>query len=346
MFDHMDGVMRALAEKLTPWKEDLIFAVKLAWQKLSKLYAEVTPLTCNLLISAHILDPFQKLQSFREWDKEMDIDPEDEASYTTQYQKAFLKYVENEYCAEHQRVPDNKHESFPMSNLIPSETVARSCQSSFDRYDLSRDDEEYITPNNVAETTPGRSDCGTRLSTAPRLHLNSLPEAPKDWGKIDLNLNDYHSDPIAISSTFWLLDITDCWCQQEETHSKYADFSNVAQDISSIIPHGVGLEASFSLGRDDIGRRNSKTTGESIPQKVVVRQFARANNAILAGTDPSWDHWNTENDSEMKKEAEEGKLQVMAKVHNFLRMRQGSQDLRAIQNESRAQNKQMTAVGC
>jgi len=36
MFDHMDGVMRALAKKLTPWKEDLIFAVKLAWQKLSK----------------------------------------------------------------------------------------------------------------------------------------------------------------------------------------------------------------------------------------------------------------------------------------------------------------------
>jgi len=30
MFDHMDGVMRALAKKKTPWKEDFIFAVKLA----------------------------------------------------------------------------------------------------------------------------------------------------------------------------------------------------------------------------------------------------------------------------------------------------------------------------
>ena len=29
-FDHMDGVMRALARKKTPWKEDLFFAVKLA----------------------------------------------------------------------------------------------------------------------------------------------------------------------------------------------------------------------------------------------------------------------------------------------------------------------------
>jgi hypothetical protein len=30
MFDHMDGVMRALAKKKTQWKEDLYFAVKVA----------------------------------------------------------------------------------------------------------------------------------------------------------------------------------------------------------------------------------------------------------------------------------------------------------------------------
>jgi hypothetical protein len=30
MFNHMDGVMQALAKRKTPWKEDLFFAVKLA----------------------------------------------------------------------------------------------------------------------------------------------------------------------------------------------------------------------------------------------------------------------------------------------------------------------------
>jgi hypothetical protein len=45
MLDHMDGVMRALDKKKTPWKEDLFFAVKLARQNLSKYYAEVTPTT-------------------------------------------------------------------------------------------------------------------------------------------------------------------------------------------------------------------------------------------------------------------------------------------------------------
>jgi len=200
-------------------------------------------------------------------------------------------------------------------------------------------------PNDVADTTPGRSDRAARLLTAARLYLNSPPEAPKNWGQINTNLNDYHSDPMEISSTFWILDRTDWWRQQEETHSKYADLSNVARDIFSIIPHGVGVEASFSLGPGVIGWRQSKTTGETLCEKVIVRQFARANKVILAGTDPEMDTMNTENDSEMKKEAEERKLHRMANVHDFLEMWQGSQNLRATQKESRAQNTQMTAVG-
>jgi hypothetical protein len=45
MFDHLDGVMQALARKKAQWKEDLFFAVKCAWQKLSKYYTEVTAMT-------------------------------------------------------------------------------------------------------------------------------------------------------------------------------------------------------------------------------------------------------------------------------------------------------------
>jgi hypothetical protein len=36
MFDHLPGVMRALAKKKTQWKDDLFFAVKCAQQNLSK----------------------------------------------------------------------------------------------------------------------------------------------------------------------------------------------------------------------------------------------------------------------------------------------------------------------
>jgi hypothetical protein len=40
----------------------------------------------------------------------------------------------------------------------------------------------------------------------------------------------------------------------------------------------------------------------------------------LAGADTEMDTTNTENDLEMKKEAEERKLRRMAKVHKFLEM--------------------------
>jgi hypothetical protein len=69
MFDHIDGVMRALAKKKTPRKEDLFFAVKLAGQKLYKCYAKVTPTMGMLLISAHILKLFRKLLFFSKCDK-------------------------------------------------------------------------------------------------------------------------------------------------------------------------------------------------------------------------------------------------------------------------------------
>jgi hypothetical protein len=204
----------------------------------------------------------------------MNINPEDETSYTTQYQEAFLKYVENEYCAKLRRLRVTLSDNTLNNNLSSFKMASRSGQSSYDPYDLSSDDDEYLMPTSMAETAPGRSDCAVRLLTAGSLHLNSPPELPQHWGQINPNLNDYHSDPMEISSTFWLPDITDWWRQQVETHSKYADLSHVAPVIFSIIPHGVGVEARFSLGRDVIGWRQLRTTGETLHEKVVVRKIA------------------------------------------------------------------------
>jgi len=58
MFDHMDGITQALAKKNTPRKKDLFFAAKLAQQKWSENYAEMTPTMGMLYISPPILDPF------------------------------------------------------------------------------------------------------------------------------------------------------------------------------------------------------------------------------------------------------------------------------------------------
>jgi len=87
-----------------------------------------------------------------------------------------------------------------------------------------------------------------------------------------------------------------------------------------------------------------KNQGGTLRENVVVRQFARAYNGILAGTDQELNTTYTENDWETKKEVAERKLHRMAKVPDFLEMWHGRQNLRATQKESRAQNKQMTAL--
>ena len=84
----------------------------------------------------------------------MDSNPEDKSSYTTQYQEAFLQYVKNEYCAKHRWVPVTKQERVTRSNFVSSALASGSGQSFCDPYDLSSDDEEFLMPTNVAETTP------------------------------------------------------------------------------------------------------------------------------------------------------------------------------------------------
>jgi hypothetical protein len=93
----------------------------------------------------------------------------------------------------------------------------------------------------------------------------------------------------------------------------------VAHHIFSITPHGVGVESSFSLELEDIGWRQSKTTGDTFRKKVIGRQFAGAKNGVLAGDNPEWDTTNTLNNWEIKKEAEKWKFHTMAKVHDFWR---------------------------
>jgi len=111
-----------------------------------------------------------------------------------------------------------------------------------------------------------------------------------------------------------------------------------------MLPHGVSVESSFSLGRNVIGWRQAYTRGETLWEEVVLRQFAGANNWMLEGNDPPFDTTNTENNLEMNKEPEEKTLNRMAKIHDFLEMWQGSQKLHATRKEYRTDNQQMTAV--
>jgi hypothetical protein len=190
----------------------------------------------------------------------------------------------------------------------------------------------------VAETTPRRREFAVFILTTGRLYLNSPSNAPKNLGQINSNLNDYHSNLLGNSRTFWIPDITHGWHQQEKTHSKYADHSNVAGDIYSIIPYGVRVEASISLGRHVIGWRQTKTTGETLQEKVIVRQCVGACISIVVCDHVALNTRNSQNPLEMLKEVEKRKLYISANVHDFWEMWQGSQNLRATKMKSHPQS--------
>jgi len=228
-------------------------------------------MTRILLISALILDPFQKMQLFKICHKGIDIDLENKSFYTTQYQKVFLKYVGNKHWAKNRQLYIVTPKRIPRNTLFPSTMASGSAQSSIEPYDLSSDDEESLTAKVVAKMTPGWSNCTACLLTATTLYLNSSPESPKNWEQVNLNYNDYHYDPMEIRSTFWKMHIIDRWCQHEEMHSKYTDLSKVTRHIICITQPGVGVDASCSLGQVVICWRQSKTTGQTLGEKVIVR---------------------------------------------------------------------------
>jgi hypothetical protein len=120
MFYNMDGVIQGLGKKKTQWKKDLYFAVKCTQRKLSTYYSEEIPTTCLIFASAHIIDPFWKVPSFRKWPNGLDINPDDDPWYTTQYREAYRMYLENKYHPIQRRLSVNKPERVMRKNPFPT----------------------------------------------------------------------------------------------------------------------------------------------------------------------------------------------------------------------------------
>jgi hypothetical protein len=64
----------------------------------------------------------------------MVINPEDKTPYNTQNQEAFVKYLENEYCAKHRHLPVTMADNTLNKNLTCVEMAFRFGQSSNDPY--------------------------------------------------------------------------------------------------------------------------------------------------------------------------------------------------------------------
>jgi hypothetical protein len=67
-----------------------------------------------------------------------------------------------------------------------------------------------------------------------------------------------------------------------------------------------------------IGWRQSKITGETLREKVIVRLFVQANTEILDCTEPEMETSNSDNDLQMMPDEEEIQLHRIGKVQDFL----------------------------
>jgi len=72
-------------------------------------------------------------------DMGIDIHPEDEIFYNSQYKEAFPKYAENAHCGKHRSRAVNQLQKLPSSNFSLAAMALESGQSSFNAYDSSAD---------------------------------------------------------------------------------------------------------------------------------------------------------------------------------------------------------------
>jgi len=109
--------------------------------------------------------------------------------------------------------PSHNPTAYQVSSSSPSATVSGSGESSLDRYDLCSDDADCVLSRNVAGMMITWSDLTIHILPAGGLCLNLPPDFKIHCGQLNLNLNYYHSDPMEISNTLRIQDITNWWHQ-------------------------------------------------------------------------------------------------------------------------------------
>lgn len=326
MFDHMEGAINVLKTKQTTWKKDIYHAVQAAHQKLQKYYSNVTPESGLLLILAALLDPFRKAKTFKGWDSKMNIDYRDPASYTFQYTEAFLRYWEANYILSND------------SGKIKSEMGEEGAILFDDESQHTPDESIYISDSDdmgfeesVRSTypiiTPARASQRDRMKEVARSYLSTPPVNILAVNQYRPNIDDLKSeDPDEMTAGFWKPDIAAYWLHQEKVCGEYALLSRMARDIFSVIPHGVGVESSFSLGRDLIGWRQSSTNGETLRRKVIVRQYARSNSGILPGIPDKGN--NIDSTDNNKQKEEDRKLMRLVGIRDHIIFKRSRKDRR------------------
>jgi hypothetical protein len=102
-----------------------------------------------------MLDYFRMVSLFGELGNAMDITSNDKPSYNIQSHETISKKAENKYFAEHRRTSSIQPKSILHRRIFPSPKVSRFVQWSFNSYDVSSNNGQYLTPECFAAITHG-----------------------------------------------------------------------------------------------------------------------------------------------------------------------------------------------
>ena len=98
----------------------------------------------------------------------------------------------------------------------------------------------------------------------------------------------------------------------------------MGRDVFSVIPYGIGVEVSFSLGHYVLGWRQCRTSEDRLQKKVIVQQFSWSHSGILADTNIGLVNDTAAAQNEPKEE--DKKLLKLAGISDHIHFRRGRKE--------------------
>jgi hypothetical protein len=240
LFDHLDGCVQKLTNKRSEWKKDV---------KSGLIY-----------ILAHCLDPTQKFKVFKIWD----MDENYATHYEQDYKKAVLDYFKKNYAPSPSPSPATPENT----TIQPTQRHRKERRAAFDS-DESSDEDKLSEFDRKPGQTYTLSPYQQAIIYAER-YINDGPikrsslHEPCDYiGENELKAG--YTNKVNFFS-FWRTEMN---AQRPGS----APFLRMVRDVYSVIPHGVGVEGSFSLGRQALSWRQHRMKASTLSKFIVVRQW-------------------------------------------------------------------------
>jgi hypothetical protein len=208
----------------------------------AKTYYGKTENPRGLLLSlATCLNPYQKLELYKEWDEEEGNRPKDPDSYTVTYRRQFIAYYDKHYA------PPEETSTLPVRQGLPIPrrmgVRGRSKQ-------------------------PLPSDGSMPISEAIQYIDSPVePEPPEPVSKSPCH---DHDKP---QGRFYESDLLSYW---RFTSGRLPNLGRMARDILAVPANGVGVERIFNTARDLLPYRRNRMNAVTIQASMVVKHYQRA----------------------------------------------------------------------